>query len=243
MFYLPLLGGGQVWKVAEAEALRLHAIDTAGHRSDVRAVVLSDNDELLLSGSSSGVKIWNPRTTACLRTIPSSYVLCALFAPGHRHAVVGTKVRGRCSEVGKWVLPGLVRYWRLAAVMTIMYHQILSLGSVPIADHNTQPCLSRLEETRSASFCISCCHAMHAVSCVECRRVGWRFWMLVQQSKWRRSRRTAGRCGQLPRSRMAAALSVAAPTRMSSFGSGTYQRSTLSMTCGGLGSRMCAPSK
>ena len=36
-------------------------------------------------------QLWNPRSGACLRTIDSGYGLCALFAPGNRHAVVGTK--------------------------------------------------------------------------------------------------------------------------------------------------------
>lgn len=31
------------------------------------------------------------RSGACLRTIEAGYGLCALFAPGNRHAVVGTK--------------------------------------------------------------------------------------------------------------------------------------------------------
>lgn len=39
------------------------------------------------------VKLWNPSTGASLRTVESGYGLCALFAPGGRHAVVGTKAR------------------------------------------------------------------------------------------------------------------------------------------------------
>lgn len=31
------------------------------------------------------------RSGACLRTIEAGYGLCAIFAPGNRHAVVGTK--------------------------------------------------------------------------------------------------------------------------------------------------------
>jgi U3 small nucleolar RNA-associated protein 12 len=36
-------------------------------------------------------QLWNPRSGACLRAIDSGYGLCALFAPGNRHAVMGTK--------------------------------------------------------------------------------------------------------------------------------------------------------
>jgi U3 small nucleolar RNA-associated protein 12 len=35
--------------------------------------------------------VWNPRTGACLRSMDSGYGLCALFVPGNRHALVGTK--------------------------------------------------------------------------------------------------------------------------------------------------------
>lgn len=36
-------------------------------------------------------QVWNPRTGACLRTMDSGYGLCALFAPGNCHVLVGTK--------------------------------------------------------------------------------------------------------------------------------------------------------
>jgi len=70
---------------------KLLAIDNHGHRSDIRAVTLSSDDSMVLSTSNSGVKIWNPRSGACIRTIDSGYGLCALFVPGNKHAVVGTK--------------------------------------------------------------------------------------------------------------------------------------------------------
>ena len=70
---------------------KLVAIDSHGHRSDIRAVTLSSDDSMVLSTSNSGVKIWNPRSGACIRTIDSGYGLCSLFVPGNKHAVVGTK--------------------------------------------------------------------------------------------------------------------------------------------------------
>ena len=85
----------QLWDVREGGGERALALDGAGHRSDVRALALSSDDALALSGSSAGVKVWNPRTGACLRSVEGcGYVLCALFAPGNRHAVVGTKEGG-----------------------------------------------------------------------------------------------------------------------------------------------------
>ncbi|KAK9811924.1 hypothetical protein WJX72_012560 [[Myrmecia] bisecta] len=52
----------EVWDLREEDASRSSVIDAGGHRSDT-----------------------------CLRTIESGYGLCAIFAPGSRHAVLGTK--------------------------------------------------------------------------------------------------------------------------------------------------------
>jgi U3 small nucleolar RNA-associated protein 12 len=82
----------EVWDAGDEGAVeRAAALDAGGHRSDVRAVALSSDDALCLSGSNAGIKVWNPRTGACLRSVDSGYALCAMFAPGNRHAVVGSK--------------------------------------------------------------------------------------------------------------------------------------------------------
>jgi hypothetical protein len=70
----------------------------AACRSDIRSLTLSPDDQLLLSASSSQLKVWNPRSGACTASMDSGYGLCALFAPGGRHAVLGTKEGG--IEVG-----------------------------------------------------------------------------------------------------------------------------------------------
>ncbi|KAI7751522.1 hypothetical protein M8C21_022434, partial [Ambrosia artemisiifolia] len=67
------------------------AIELQGHRSDVRSVTLSSDSTLLMSTSHNSVKIWNPSTGSCLRTIDSGYGLCSLFVPGNKYAVIGTK--------------------------------------------------------------------------------------------------------------------------------------------------------
>lgn len=67
------------------------AIELQGHRSDVRSVTLSSDNTLLLSTSHSSVKLWNPSTGSCLRTIDSGYGLCSIFVPGDKFAVIGTK--------------------------------------------------------------------------------------------------------------------------------------------------------
>ena len=82
----------QEWEVIEeAEPEKLHTIDSAGHRSDVRAVALSPDDETVLSCSNNGCKLWNIADGSCLRTVKGGYGLCAAFAPGGRHAIIGTK--------------------------------------------------------------------------------------------------------------------------------------------------------
>mmetsp|Transcript_32735 Transcript_32735/g.72312 ORF Transcript_32735/g.72312 Transcript_32735/m.72312 type:complete len:987 (-) Transcript_32735:326-3286(-) len=83
-------GGGDaaVVSVSHEVAGRL---ELTGHRSDIRTLALSPDDQLLMSASNSAVKVWNPATGTCLATMESGYGLCCLFAPGSRHAVLGTK--------------------------------------------------------------------------------------------------------------------------------------------------------
>ena len=70
---------------------RARALEAAGHRADVRAAALSPDDATLVTCSHKGVKVWDPGSGACARTIEGGYGLCVLFAPGGRHVVVGTK--------------------------------------------------------------------------------------------------------------------------------------------------------
>ena len=81
-------------KEAEATAVveRIAVVDGLGHRSDIRSLALSSDDALCVSTSNAGVKLWNPRSSRCLRTIgDTGYGLCALFVPGNKHVVIGTK--------------------------------------------------------------------------------------------------------------------------------------------------------
>ncbi|KAJ7550174.1 hypothetical protein O6H91_07G086600 [Diphasiastrum complanatum] len=81
----------EVYDVQKENAARVYTIDLAGHRSDVRAAVLSSDSTILMTTSHNSVKIWNPRTCSCLRTMESGYGLCGVLVPGDRHSVVGTK--------------------------------------------------------------------------------------------------------------------------------------------------------
>ena len=66
-----------------------------GHRADVRAVAVSADSSLLLSVAGPQARVWNAKSGACIRTLElgdaTAVGLCAAFAPGSRHALVGTK--------------------------------------------------------------------------------------------------------------------------------------------------------
>ncbi|XP_039024825.1 WD repeat-containing protein 3-like [Hibiscus syriacus] len=87
---------------------RTLSIELEGHRSDVRSVTLSSDNSFLMSTSHNAVKIWNPSTDSCLKTIDSGYGLCGLIVPHNKYGIVGTKDgeieiididNGTCSEV------------------------------------------------------------------------------------------------------------------------------------------------
>ncbi|KAF8341630.1 uncharacterized protein EI90DRAFT_3279024 [Cantharellus anzutake] len=73
------------------EATRTFSLDLPGHRTDIRSLSLSSDDQVLASASDGLLKIWNLRTTACIRTMECGYAVCSAFLPGNRQIVVGTK--------------------------------------------------------------------------------------------------------------------------------------------------------
>ncbi|KDR83852.1 hypothetical protein GALMADRAFT_55599 [Galerina marginata CBS 339.88] len=73
------------------EATRSYSVDFPGHRTDVRTLCLSSDDQILASASNGSLKIWNMKTTRCIRTIECGYAICSTFLPGDRHIAVGTK--------------------------------------------------------------------------------------------------------------------------------------------------------
>ena len=66
------------------EAARLLAVDLPGHRSDVRTLCLSSDDVLVASASNGSLKVWNLKTTTCIRTMECTYPICSTFLPGDR---------------------------------------------------------------------------------------------------------------------------------------------------------------
>nr|CAD1835790.1 unnamed protein product [Ananas comosus var. bracteatus] len=74
-----------------SKSSKMNSVELQGHRSYIRSVALNSESNLLMSTSHNAVKIWNPSTGACLRTIDSEYGLSSCFVPGNRYALVGTK--------------------------------------------------------------------------------------------------------------------------------------------------------
>eukprot|EP01018_Ginkgo_biloba_P035814 Gb_01025 [translate_table: standard] len=81
----------EIYEVGDESCRQIHAINLPGHGSDIRNLTLSSDSTLLMSTSHNAVKIWNPSTCSCLRTMEAGYGLCGSFVPGNRYTIVGTK--------------------------------------------------------------------------------------------------------------------------------------------------------
>jgi U3 small nucleolar RNA-associated protein 12 len=77
-----------------ASSTTLAAAAHSGHRHPIRALALSSDGNVLVSTSNQGAKVWNRATGKCMRTLDAGYGLCAMFAPGDRHVLIGTQVSG-----------------------------------------------------------------------------------------------------------------------------------------------------
>lgn len=72
-------------KAPAVDPIKLYSLDLPGHRSDVRSLCISSDDELLASASNGQLKIWNVKTTKCVRTMEGGYAICSTFLPGDKH--------------------------------------------------------------------------------------------------------------------------------------------------------------
>ncbi|KAK9456834.1 hypothetical protein V1511DRAFT_227805 [Dipodascopsis uninucleata] len=70
---------------------KVYSLDIPGHRSDIRSLSISSDDAMLASASNGLLKIWNVKTTNCIRTFECGYALCSTFLPGDSIILVGTK--------------------------------------------------------------------------------------------------------------------------------------------------------
>ncbi|SCU86360.1 LANO_0C07734g1_1 [Lachancea nothofagi CBS 11611] len=70
---------------------KLYSIDIKGHRTDVRAIDISDDGKLLATASNGSLKIWNMKTSSCIRTFECGYALSCKFLPGGALVVLGSR--------------------------------------------------------------------------------------------------------------------------------------------------------
>lgn len=68
-----------------------YTVEHGGHRSDVRHVALSPDDQYMLSGARDGAKVWRVGTGGVARTLDAVSVLSGCFVPGGQHVLLGTK--------------------------------------------------------------------------------------------------------------------------------------------------------
>lgn len=74
-----------------AEYNRVSSVELSGHRTDIRSLSVSSDDRMVASASNGSLKVWNIRTSNCIRTFDCGYALCASFLPGDALIIVGTK--------------------------------------------------------------------------------------------------------------------------------------------------------
>ena len=67
------------------EPTKTHSVELPGHRNDVRCVAVSSDDNVIASAASGTLKIWNAKSTACIRTMECGYAISMVFLPGDRH--------------------------------------------------------------------------------------------------------------------------------------------------------------
>lgn len=75
----------------EVEATLTSCVLLHGHRSEIRTLSVSSDDEMLLSAGQGGAKVWNVRTGSPIRSWDCGFALCSAFLPGDKIVVLGTK--------------------------------------------------------------------------------------------------------------------------------------------------------
>jgi U3 small nucleolar RNA-associated protein 12 len=75
----------------EPESTIVSSILLPGHRSEIRTLAVSSDDEMLLSAGPGGAKVWNVRTGNVIRSWDCGFALCSVFLPGDKIVALGTK--------------------------------------------------------------------------------------------------------------------------------------------------------
>ncbi|XP_046574753.1 LOW QUALITY PROTEIN: WD repeat-containing protein 3-like [Haliotis rubra] len=75
----------------KAELSDVKTLGLPAHRTTPRTTCFSSDNLAILSASSESIKIWNRDSLQPIRTMACDYALASMFAPGDRHAIIGTK--------------------------------------------------------------------------------------------------------------------------------------------------------
>lgn len=88
-------GGGAKGKVlvpAELQPVKTGTIEFPGHRSDVRGVCVSSDNNTVVTCSPEELKCWSRKTFCCIKSCKMEfYALCVVLVPGDKYCLVGTK--------------------------------------------------------------------------------------------------------------------------------------------------------
>lgn len=69
-----------------------YRLNQLGHRHDMRAVDVSDDDSMIITGSNGQLKVWNAKRGTLVRSFDKvGYIISAKFLPGGGLVVIGTK--------------------------------------------------------------------------------------------------------------------------------------------------------
>eukprot|EP00039_Didymoeca_costata_P011043 m.151691 g.151691 ORF g.151691 m.151691 type:complete len:894 (+) comp15042_c0_seq2:206-2887(+) len=80
----------QVVNKRELQSDKILSLHLEGHRTPIRSICISKEDNLILTTSNSGAKVWDCEKRKCIRSLEALNSVCGLFVPGNRHAIVGT---------------------------------------------------------------------------------------------------------------------------------------------------------
>lgn len=136
-------------------------ISLPGNRSDVRALTLSDDDAHIISCGNGGTKVWDASSGECLNSIPGSYGLSVMFAPGSKFAVVGCK-SGKLD---------LISLGAAEVVRQIEAHA--KQVCVPGPEHGTCASMARGQLFLPTSRIMACCVAVLVARPAPCLVQGW----------------------------------------------------------------------
>ena len=141
-------------ETAGVETLRIHTLDSQGHRGDVRSLSVSNDNSMILSCSYNGIKVWNANSGNCLRTCAGGYGLCSTFVVGDKYACIGTKAGSDRSVIR--VNYNIETSLLLLLVFSLLVFSLLVFTSAASSIRNTDSCYWRYWRSSAAEWSSRC---------------------------------------------------------------------------------------